>query len=188
MQYYNILIILFEPFIGLDPEGYPDDALSPSQIIADSRASLETLFHLFYRRHGFDCYHFLLLQVLSHLGFTSVQRVARPDLEPPVREAARATLILCAKGLHKQGRNFYLAEAVWRVLREAMSPNDANLLYQHTVINDHESRKKMVARQIHGEWPVFVRDITQDPGSQRLDELLKANADSGVEDSNESSN
>lgn len=189
MQYYNILLVLFNPLVdqayGEGQEQPENTVPSPGEIVAHSRASLETLFHLFYRRHGFSCYHFVLVHIFSYLGFSSVRRVASADLPTPAREASRATLVLSAKGLDDQGHNFYLAEAVLCMLRDEMNADDVRHLPQGAKINEHE-RKALMIQQVHGEWPVYVTDITQDRDSQRLDRLALTYSNPRVEEASES--
>lgn len=188
MQYYIILLVLFNPLVdqALEEEEPESTTPSPREIVAHSRASLETLFHLFYRRHGFACSQFLLIHILSYLGFSSVRRLARADLPLAAREASRATLVLSAKGLHDQGHNFYLAEAILCMLRDAMSAEDVHLLPQGAKVNEHERRAVMI-RQVHGDWPVYVADITQDRDSQRLDRLVLTYSNQSAEEVSESS-
>ncbi|ROT39598.1 hypothetical protein SODALDRAFT_349782 [Sodiomyces alkalinus F11] len=98
MQYHTILMILFRSLIGVGAvrdqhPGFPD----PEDIVMHSEVCVETLVHLFYRRHGFECYSPFLLYVLSQVALTMLRRLSLPNLPPPSRDAAWGTFVLCAR-------------------------------------------------------------------------------------------
>jgi hypothetical protein len=136
---------------------------------------------MFYHRHGFEDYYIFLLQVLVQLGFDSLERLRTPEAQqqhfPAVMKATRATLILCAKGLRDQGRNFYLSELVFRILRDKMNPVDVKLLKDWAQIKDEEKRERLMAEHVYGEYPVNVEGITSDPTERRLHRLLASMGD-----------
>jgi hypothetical protein len=136
---------------------------------------------MFYHRHGFEDYYIFLLQVLVQLGFDSLERLRTPEAQqqhfPAVMKATRATLILCAKGLRDQGRNFFLSELVFRVLRDKMNPVDARLLKDWAQIKDDGKRERLMAEHVYGEYPVNVEGITSDPAERRLHRLLASTGD-----------
>ena len=191
MQYYNILIVLFSHLQnGNRGEGsQPQSAVAgPRQLVEHARASLATLLHLFYRRHGFSSYHFILVSILSQLGFGSINQLAsRDSLGSRSREVARATLILSATGLLDQGDNFYLADVVLCMLRDAMSPEDALVLQENSKYDDTDERRAVVAREVRGDWPAYVADITQESDIMRIDRLAQAYGRLRVQDMGNSS-
>lgn len=159
---------------------------SPEELVSSSKASLETLLHMFYHRHGFEAYYIFLLQVLQQLGFDALERLGAPDARqknsPAELKAIRITLIICAKGLHDQGRNFYLSHCVFRILRSKMAPADITLLENWAQIKDDEGAEPLMKEHVHPEYPVNVVAITQDPTDQRLYRLLKATSKLNLQD------
>jgi len=193
MQYYNMLIALAEPLIGTaaaaaqEYEGihcFP----GPQDTVTNSTVNLETLLYLFFRRHGFECYFVFLLNVLSQLGFSALRRIDLASLSAQERNLAKAMFILCAKGLREQGTNFFLAEAVLRMIHHTMTPDVTRLLQENGQPELRDGgREKILAIQVRADWPVGILDITQDPQGQRLDELIKAYVGLDVSALNQSS-
>ena len=177
----------FQPFLqqekSFNGSNNPDAfykyaGFSPAKLFAASKASLQTLLHMFYHRHGFEAYYIFLLQVLVQLGFDALERLRTPEAQqkhfPAVMKATRATLILCAKGLRDQGRNFFLSELIFRILRDEMNPVDVKLLKDWAQIKDEEKREQLMMEHVQSEYPVNVDAITSDPKDKRLNRLLKS--------------
>lgn len=147
----------FSPFVSLGTSIDGSDSgdmgdFRPDILVASSKACLGTLLHMFYHRHGFDTYCIFLLQVLVQLGFDALERLRIPDAQqtysPQVLKATRSTLILCAKGMHDQGRNFYLSECVFRIMRDKMSPMDVRLLREWAHIKDEDERERLMTEHV----------------------------------------
>ncbi|KAF2186137.1 hypothetical protein K469DRAFT_726495 [Zopfia rhizophila CBS 207.26] len=203
MQYHNLMTMTFSPLIAVETAFNPPDSstslldyinYSPAQTVAYSKTCLETLLHMFYQLHGFESYYAFLLQILIQLGFDAVEKLwstssststaattttttTTGDQDKLVDnediKAVRSTLMLCAKGLRDQGRNFYLSEVVFRVLKDKMREEDVALLRDWARIGDEEERDRLWREHVHGEWPVNVVGITQDPEGLRLDNLVR---------------
>jgi hypothetical protein len=190
MQFHNLVTMTFQPFLQSETSfNQPDNrdafqkysGFSPAKLFAASKASLQTLLHMFYHRHGFESYYIFLLQVLVQLGFDALERLRSPEAQqqhfPVVMKATRATLILCAKGLRDQGRNFFLSELVFRILRDKMNPVDVKLLKDWAHIKDEEKREHSMMEHMQGEYPVNVEGISSDPTDHRLSSLLGSMGD-----------
>jgi hypothetical protein len=190
MQFHNLVTMTFQPFLEHETSfNMPNNrgafqkyaGFSPNRLYTASKASLQTLLHMFYHRHGFDAYYIFLLQVLVQLGFDSIERLRSPEAQqkhfPAIMKATRATLILCAKGLRDQGRNFFLSELVFRILRDKMNPVDVKLLKDWAQIKNEDRREQLMMEHMHGEYPVNVESITSDPSERRLNRLLQSMGD-----------
>lgn len=190
MQFHNLVTMTFQPFLEKEKSlNWPNNSgafqkytgFSPARLYAASKASLQTLLHMFFHRHGFEAYYIFLLQVLVQLGFDSIERLRTPEAQqehfPAIMKATRATLILCAKGLRDQGHNFFLSELVFRILRDKMNPVDVKVLKDWAHIKDEDDREKSMMEHVYGEYPVNVESITSDPTEQRLNRLLQTMAD-----------
>jgi hypothetical protein len=169
MQYHNVITMTFHHLLGSDVpfdrlthgesvHKYTD--LTPARLYRVSKASLQALLHMFYQRHGFEDPHIFLQQPLV-----------------AATKATRATLILCAKVLRDQGRNFFLSELVFRVLREKMNPIDAELLEDWAQIKGEARRDSVTLEHVDSEYPVNVKSITSDPTEWRLCRLLTSAGD-----------
>ncbi|KAI9154761.1 Nitrogen assimilation transcription factor nirA [Paramyrothecium foliicola] len=198
VQYYNILCTLFDPFTTQTPrsESPPNNTLqirylieeetdagsklpvnqTPEEIVTDAKICLETLMHLFYRRHSFESFFTFALIGISQMGFEAVKRISEPHTDPALYEAMRATVVLCGKGLRDLHNNFYLAEVVLRVYCDSLRPQDQNLLLQFSSISEEAERKALVAKHAHTAWPGNIIDITRNPKEDRVDNLIKAHA------------
>ena len=173
MQFHNLVTLTFQPFLHhgtrldqpQDRGAFEIDAsFSPARLYAASKASLQTLVHMFYHRHGFETYYIFLLPILVQLGFDSIERLRTPEAQqehfPPIMKATRATLILCAKGLRDQGRNFFLSELVFRILQDKMNPVDLKLLKDWARIKGEDKREKSMLEHVHSEYSVNVKSIS----------------------------
>jgi hypothetical protein len=190
MQFHNLVTMTFQPFLQHEtPLDQPHDkgafevdaGFSPARLYAASKASLQTLLHMFYHRHGFEAYYIFLLQIFVQLGFDSIERLRTPEARqehfPAIMKATRATLILCAKGLRDQGRNFFLSELVFRILRDKMNPVDVKLLKDWARIKDEDKREKSMLEHVHSEYPVNMQSISSNPADRRLNRLLQSMGD-----------
>jgi hypothetical protein len=173
MQFHNLVTMTFQPFLQHEtPLDQPHDkgafevdaGFSPARLYAASKASLQTL-----------------LQIFVQLGFDSIERLRTPEARqehfPAIMKATRATLILCAKGLRDQGRNFFLSELVFRILRDKMNPVDVKLLKDWARIKDEDKREKSMLEHVHSEYPVNVQSISSNPADRRLNRLLQSMGD-----------
>jgi hypothetical protein len=80
------------------------------------------------------------------------------DEQTPVAklETLRSTLILVAKGLSNQRRNHYLAEALYRVIRGRMRPQEVALLRDTIKLEDDDDGRREMVQAVRSHWPVSV--------------------------------
>ncbi|KAJ4201344.1 hypothetical protein NW767_006994 [Fusarium falciforme] len=179
---------LFEPSVGSD---YGRNILSPSpeEIVISSRACMESVVRLYYTRHSFEHLDTIMVTYLLFVGFNALKMLGMAN--PQDHDAALSTAVLCAKGLCDQSRFYYIAEAIFMVLRDSMDPNAAHLLKDFAHTEDEEERKQLVARQLQSAYPVNIASIADDPEKQRLSRLVEAytglGLDSGAESASERS-
>lgn len=177
MQYHSVAILVLRPLIMEHGLMNAYDFNNTAELVSTAQSCLITLLHLFYHCHGFEAYYIFLLQVFSQIGFDSIERLrelerARHSLYPEGK-AIRATLMLCAKGLHDQGQNFYLSECVYKILCKSMSSDDTKCFRDWTNITGDEDREPLMIEHVHSEYPVNISAITQDPSDHRLYRLLE---------------
>src|SRR5687767_5591899 len=121
MQYFNVIMILFKPAISDDTINDKTASPSPEAIVHDARVRLETLFRLYYLRHGFEFWNSLLLHFEVLLGYSAVETLLTGDsLTDEAADAARSTVALALKGLYEQGRHSHLGLTLYRLLRLQM--------------------------------------------------------------------
>ena len=188
MQYHNILIAIFEPFVAVESSNLGTSSndhmdSTPQEIVTNSKACLETILRLYYLRHGFGSLDLVVCQYLMLVGFNSLKDLSTPDLAPATRDSKLSTVILCAKGFMEQACNFYLAEAVFHMLRNFMDPSDVRALRDSTRIEEEEERKKLIARHVKSDWPINIVSIAQDPEEHRLGNLIQATENLTAEES-----
>ncbi len=90
----------------------------PAELTEQSLSSLTILLHMLYRLHGSEAWYSWMMGGLDHLGAVTLRRLqgsAENPIEESEKEALRATLIMCRKGLWDQGRlnAVQLARSVW---------------------------------------------------------------------------
>jgi hypothetical protein len=97
--------------------------------------NLETVLRLYYLRHGFVRGDSFLGHPLNLLALTSLRQLlnttttttssfpSNPDLA-----TTRATLILAAKGIYDQGRNYFINHAVLRLIKQKMGEVEREML------------------------------------------------------------
>jgi hypothetical protein len=183
MKYFNIVICLFEPFAS-DASGTAETSLRngvvcPDEILVDAWVRLETIFRLYYLRHGFEFFDPTMVQFQSLLGFMSIKTLASrrsSSLAPDQAiDALRSTLVLAAKGVYEYGRNSYLGETVSRLLRSAMAEEDLRLLKRVVDVSSEDGdRSALMAQHVRAQFPVNIFSIAEDPTARRVSNLISA--------------
>lgn len=88
-------------------------------------------------------------------------------------ETLRSTLILVAKGLHAQRKNHYLAEALFRVIRGRMRPDEVALFRGTMNIDDDNKERPDMVQTVRSHWPVSVVKKKSDLESYILANLVE---------------
>lgn len=147
--------------------------------LSHSRICFETVMRLYYLRHGFssaDCY---MAHDLAVLGFMALGKLK--DAGGIQNEDLRSTLLLAAKGLGDQGRNYYLPFTLFHVINGQMSEEDTALLHQFmTSWKEDGNLKQVRARHVQAQYPCDIVKITNYPDSKRLGNLIKQYADLAI--------
>ncbi|KAI1382785.1 uncharacterized protein F4822DRAFT_96676 [Hypoxylon trugodes] len=169
IHYHVLLISLFEPFMHM---GYIHAEVDPNTVVSHSKACFETLMRVYYLRHGFESLDVTLVQFLHLLGFSALRDMASVENGSATHEALRSTMILCAKGLWEQGQNYYVAEAIFRLLRQSMSAEDIYLLREIAEVEDGDGRLDHMAQEIRSRWPIGVFSMINDNGDHTLEHFV----------------
>jgi hypothetical protein len=178
MYYHNLILAIYEPLNDAKPNHEP----FPQQAVADASKHIQTLVRLYYLRHGFDAMDLFIVIPLMLAGFKCLSAIGEQTSGPKL-EALRSTLILVAKGLYSQRRNHYLAEALFRVIRGRMRPQEAALL-RNTMDIDEEAaeEKRPMVQPVRSHWPVTVVRKSEELDSHVLKNLVKDYAHLNVEE------
>lgn len=91
---------------------------------------------------------------------------------PDELETLRSTLILATVGLYKQRKNHYLADALYRVVRGRMRPEEATLLTTCADLED-DTLAQALRQQVRSAWPVSVVKSHEDVDAHRLANMVK---------------
>jgi hypothetical protein len=167
------MIQLWELLVA-DADPIPESPLdTPHPALARSKMCFETLIRLYYLRHGFEAADVYLTHYLSALFAIAQEILTCPSSTSSTVDEARATLILSAKGLHDQGRSYYLSETMFNVVESRMSSEDAELMRKFV----HVKKGVGEARQLHASrWqsqlPVNIVESTGDAEIARLSYLI----------------
>ena len=148
MHFHNLLVFLFEPLATSKAQGVgcsdesanTPSSVSPQELTALSKASMEFVIRLYYRRHGLRHCDTLMATYLHFIGFNALQTLLHSDSAR--RNAVLSTVVLCAQGLHYQSWNYYIAEAILTLFRDSMDINTAGLLRDFVKIDKEAERKE----------------------------------------------
>ncbi|PHH86765.1 hypothetical protein CDD83_9795 [Cordyceps sp. RAO-2017] len=174
IYHHHLLLTMYE---GLLDAEETKQGPNPQQVTAEAKRHLQTLVRLYYLRHGFEA---MDLFIVIPLMLTGYDCVAAIDERTPAREleTLRSTLILAAQGLCSQRRNHYLAEALFRVIRGRMRPQEVALLREATAGDGGEAadRERAMTQAVRSHWPVCVVKKRADVDGHVLTELVRSYA------------
>jgi hypothetical protein len=95
-----------------------------------------------------------------------------------------ATIILCANILYNQSHNFYLAGAVFRLIKDKMPPQDVHKLRDFAALdNIDEKREGQLTKHIQSELPINIVQVPHNSSNRRLDNLLQPYKEPSVDES-----
>lgn len=155
---YVLIIGLFELFEHHPGVLPPADLPSPAKIVAQSKASLETLVRLYFLRHGFESYDPSMILFVSLLAWSSLREYRQMlQSKSPHLDAKRSSLVLCAKFLWDQGSNCFLAEALFRLFKSSLpSKDDVLLLKEVAEVDDDATRLSYIVQEVRSSWAVGI--------------------------------
>lgn len=190
MHYLMVVISLFEPFIvvgNFERESVETTALatfakeSPESIVLKARNTSETLFRLYYIRHGFATWNPFMPQVTIFWGFLCIKILAALKVSPAADPRTlvsgfQSTLVLALRSMRLQGENCHLAAMLSRVLRDALDPDDAQVVAELAELgaDDTEDEKSALASHVLSEFPVKHVKLNEDPDNARVGNLVAA--------------
>lgn len=185
MHYYIVIINIFGAHAVATAERFIfHTSKTPRQIISEALACLQTVTYIYYYRHGFKTYDPAMLQFLTFLSFRSLAELKSCE-NPNISRTLRSTLLLSAKGLQEQGRNYYLGEVMSRIIRDEAACFDPTLVVHSADTEDEEEDTAVILQRIHSQWPVGSISIADDPDKQRIENLINNIADMDLEEDTE---
>jgi hypothetical protein len=134
---------------------------------------METLIRLYYAHHNVEIFDPYLMTFLLMLGNHVIEKLRQPATSAHDAELYRSTLILCARGLHAQGKNAYVATMLYLMLRDSMETRDSALL-QNYIHNEQGSNQDYITMYNQSNYPVPIIKINEDPRTVLLVDLVKA--------------
>jgi hypothetical protein len=168
LLYHNVLINLGDRLAG--PETVLADPRSVEPLLADSKRSYETLLRLYYLRHGFESADVYLAHGLNFLAKMAMARM-KSAANPTDQELdeARSTLLLAAKGLNEQGKNYHLTYVVFRFLVKGMDPADVNIMQTFLSLRgDDGETNQLRMKPVYVQYPANDVRLGDNPDSQRI--------------------
>ncbi|KAF2475141.1 uncharacterized protein BDR25DRAFT_381964 [Lindgomyces ingoldianus] len=174
--YFHIISDLFQP-LAADPVTATIKFMgrTPQEIISYALTRMETLARLYYLRHSFDYYDACVLQFLIPLAYSALSQIFNADSTTPLARlnALRSTLVLCAKGIGDQGQSFYIAKAVFRMIREKMRPEDHRLMNRFAQSKELEDVEPLISHHVQSQWPMPIIRVDRNPSTNDFEELVK---------------
>jgi len=148
-----------------------------------SRACFEAITRLYYLRHGYeqtDSFMSHALYVLSFMAVSKVHSVSESIKDTAADSArdnldvARSTLILAAKGLNDQARNYYMPFTVFHLVLKNMAPQDLDILYTlANVRRESVGMSQERAKHVQALYPIEVVSMVNHPDRKRMGDLIK---------------
>ncbi|KAE9579504.1 hypothetical protein CGMCC3_g4725 [Colletotrichum fructicola] len=170
IYYYHLLLMIYEPLLAASKGR--DATLQ--KVVADAKKYLQTLIRLYYLRHGYEAMDLFLVIPLMLTGYDCINAISEEKSEHQI-EILRSTLILVAKGLQNQRRNHYLAEALFRVIRGRMRPQEVALLRSSmTFDDDQEMEKHDMVQAVRSHWPVSIVKKQEEVDDHILTHLVES--------------
>ena len=136
---------------------------------------------LYYLHHGYDIPDGHMahnLMVLAYKGLS--QRSMSSELhrsinaEPGSAAEALSTLILAQKGLHDQGKSYFLPWALFQIVEQEMQPEDRNALYRSVTIHKEESEDlQLRERYMSSQYPVGLDRLDEPAAGRELSRLTR---------------
>ncbi|KAH7109611.1 putative C6 transcription factor [Dendryphion nanum] len=177
MYYHHLILTIFKPLLDTKV----DSELSPQQIVDHSTICLQTLFRLYFLRHGYEAMDLFIVIPLTLAASDCIDAIN--DQTPTSElEALRSTLILVVTGLHSQRRNHYLAQALFRVTRGRMRPAEVSLFRSIKNIDmDAEDERPNMTQVVRSNWPISVVKKQKDRDAYVLKNLVDSYAHLNIE-------
>lgn len=165
MHCYNIIINLLETLSEIGgQETLPGVDLQ--QALHKSKIRFETLLRLYYLRHGCEGYDMFMVHYFSLLGFMHMKALG--NAEPSDATERKSTIALTFKGLRAQGRNYYLAQVVFRLVKDTLGAEAQQLMREVADVAEEDESKSLIHQHVNSSWPVGLSTISMDPDAQRL--------------------
>lgn len=124
---------------------------------------------LYYLRHGFGATDISLVYPLSKLGFMYLKTL-KDNLSLQNLQYIQSTLLLALTGLREQGRSYYLARTVYRILKNQLRPEEARLLDESE--DPEEGLDEYVGTgEVQSAWKPQILDISIEPAVDELSTL-----------------
>ncbi|KAJ4244801.1 hypothetical protein NW762_014379 [Fusarium torreyae] len=178
MYYHHLLLTIFEPLLDANTKQEP----SPQRVAADAKKHLQTLVRLYYLRHGFEAMDLFIVIPLMLTGYDCLDAIQEKMPEAEL-ETLRSTLILVAHGLYHQRRNHYLAQALFRVIRGKMRPQEVSLLKSSMALDKDEiDAESEMAISVRSHWPVSVVKKQEDMDLHILTNLVESYGGMNIQD------
>ncbi|PMB70555.1 Nitrogen assimilation transcription factor nirA [Beauveria bassiana] len=144
--------------------------------LVHSKICFETILRLYYLRNGYDGGNMLLLHCLAVLSFNALAERQSPGTVTDLasQEDKRNTLILAAKGLHDQGKNYFMSATISRVLQSQMAPEDLDIVSQYcTSHSEQPTVQQARAEHVKAQYPLNIVNMSDVPEEQRLGNMIK---------------
>lgn len=135
----------------------------------------------YYLHHGYEIPDGHMAHNLMVLAYRSLAQRNKPlepsdsvKAEPNSEAEARSTLILAQKGLHDQGKNYFLPCALFQIVEHEMHPEDRDALYRSVSIQSEQSATlELRERYMSSQYPVGLDRLDERPASRQLSQLTK---------------
>jgi hypothetical protein len=181
MNYHTLIINLVQPLVEAPLNEIESATFARAlgqtslKVIELANVHLETLFRIYYLRHGFGAMDAYLFHSLTTLGFIALRRLNEArSLKLPTKED-RCLALMCALGLRDQARYYFLVHTIYHLFCSSMSRDDAGLLSQYgqgqmpDLRPLHDNSKDTVS-----QYPLDVLSVSDDPNKNRVTYLLEA--------------
>jgi hypothetical protein len=149
--------------------------------LAHATICFETIMRLYYLHHGYEIPDGHMAHNLMVLAYKSLSQRSISSEQPESASVgrsseaeARGTLILAQKGLHDQGKNYFLPWALFQIVEQEMYPEDRVALYSSVAIHKEQSEAlQLRERCISSQYPVGQGRLDEPHEGRQLSQLAK---------------
>ncbi|KAM0234102.1 hypothetical protein ACHAP5_010162 [Fusarium lateritium] len=127
----------------------------PKDIMAEAIRNVQTLLRLYYLRHGFEAMDSFVVVPLIYIGMKCLEKIS-DQIPQTDLELMRSTLMLVVYGLYQQHHNHYLSEALYRVVRARMRPQELVLIKEALELGEEDINQQVLKQTVRSHWPVSV--------------------------------
>lgn len=145
--------------------------------LLQSEVCFKTILQLYFVQNGFKKGNMLILHCLTVLAFMALRQTESSissTSDGTSEKSTRSTLILAAKGLNDQGKNYFISTTIFCVLRSQMADRDRGILASYCAISSEDpALQEARMRHVKAQYPLNIANLSGDPEARWLENMVR---------------